>query len=64
MSCVRITMIIVYLAKAFTTITGTFAGVITICTGSVFVGIVVFAIFKHFIDKHIMFLQINMLLML
>jgi len=57
-------MLIVYLVKAYTTIAWTFAWVITICTGSVFVGIVVFAIFKHFIDKHIMFLQINMLLML
>lgn len=57
-------MLIVYLVKAYTTIAWTFAWVITICTGSVFVGIVVFSIFKHFIDKHIMFLQINMLLML
>lgn len=57
-------MLIVYLVKAYTTIAWTFAGVITICTGSVFVGIVVFAIFKHFIDKHIIYLQSDILIVL
>lgn len=57
-------MLIVYLVKAYTTIAWTFAWVITICTGSVFVGIVVFAIFKHFIDKHIIYLQSDILIVL